>query len=42
VHADEDGQVEDRLRTGIARAEEALDSGAARAALDRWVAAAQS
>jgi anthranilate phosphoribosyltransferase len=42
VHAAEDGSVEDRLRAGIVRAEEALDSGAALAALDRWVAAAQS
>jgi anthranilate phosphoribosyltransferase len=42
VHADEDGSVEDRLAAGIRRADEALDSGAAQAALTRWVAAAQS
>lgn len=40
VHADEPGSVEDRLTAGIRRAAEALDSGAAQAALDRWVAAA--
>lgn len=40
VHAAETGSVTDRLAAGIRRAEEALDSGAARATLDRWVAAA--
>jgi anthranilate phosphoribosyltransferase len=40
VHAAEDGALEDRIAAGIARANEALDSGAAQAALDRWVAAA--
>jgi anthranilate phosphoribosyltransferase len=40
VHAAEDGAVEDRLAAGIRRAEEALDSGAARDTLERWVAAA--
>jgi anthranilate phosphoribosyltransferase len=40
VHAAEPGSVDDRLAAGIRRAEEALDSGAARATLDRWVAAA--
>jgi anthranilate phosphoribosyltransferase len=40
VHAAEDGELEDRLATGIARSTEALDSGAAQAALDRWVQAA--
>jgi len=40
VHADEEGSVEDRLVAGIGRAEDALDSGAAQATLDRWVAAA--
>ncbi len=34
-----DGPLEDRIAAGMARAAEALDSGAARAALDRWVAA---
>jgi anthranilate phosphoribosyltransferase len=42
VHAAEEGSVDDRLEAGIGRASEALDSGAAKAALDRWVAAAQS
>lgn len=42
VHAAEDGSVEDVLRAGISRAEEAIDSGAAQATLDRWVAAAGS
>lgn len=40
VHADEVGSLEDRLAGGLARATEALDSGAAAATLDRWVAAA--
>lgn len=39
VHAAEVGSIEDRLVTGIARATEAVDSGAAHATLDRWVAA---
>lgn len=39
VHAAEPGSIEDRLVTGIARATEAVDSGAAHATLDRWVAA---
>jgi anthranilate phosphoribosyltransferase len=42
VHAAEDGTVEDRLADGIARAETALDEGAAAATLDRWVAAASA
>lgn len=42
VHAAEDGSVEHVLRAGISRAEEAIDSGAAQATLDRWVAAAGS
>ncbi len=37
VHAAEDGGFIDRLAAGIARAEEALDSGRAQAVLDRWV-----
>lgn len=40
VHADEDGSLEDRVAAGIARADQALDSGAAQATLDRWVTAA--
>lgn len=40
VHADEDGTLEDRLADGLVRASAALDSGAAQATLDRWVAAA--
>lgn len=39
VYDDLDGSVPERLSAGLARAEEALDSGAARAVLDRWVAA---
>jgi anthranilate phosphoribosyltransferase len=42
VHAAEDGSVDDRLKVGIDRAEQALDSGAAQATLDRWVAAANA
>ncbi|MFF8292036.1 anthranilate phosphoribosyltransferase [Streptomyces sp. NPDC016309] len=34
-----DAPLTERIRDGIARAAEAIDSGAARAALDRWVAA---
>jgi anthranilate phosphoribosyltransferase len=40
VHAGQDGSVDERLETGIRRAEEALDSGAAQDRLSRWVAAA--
>ena len=39
VHAQTDGTLEEQLATGLARATEAVDSGEARAALDRWVAA---
>ena len=37
VHAAEPGSPDDRLAAGIERASEALDTGAARATLDRWV-----
>jgi len=39
VHAAEDGTLQDRLAAGIARAAEAIDSGAAQALLQRWVEA---
>lgn len=39
VHGEEAGSLEDELAAGLARAAEAVDSGAARGALDRWVAA---
>ena len=39
VYAARSGDPIDRLRGGIAEAERALDSGAARTALDRWVSA---
>ncbi len=39
VHAAAEGSVDERLVTGIARANAALDSGAAQATLDRWVEA---
>ena len=42
VHAAEDGTLEDRLAAGVARAEAALDSGAAAGTLARWVAAASA
>ncbi len=42
VHAAETGAVEDRLAAGIDRAQHSLDSGAALATLDRWVAASQA
>ncbi|MFL6106657.1 MAG: anthranilate phosphoribosyltransferase [Marmoricola sp.] len=40
VHAAEDGTLEERVATGMTRASEALDSGSAQSALDRWVEAA--
>ena len=39
VHAAEAGSIEEQLGAGIARATEAVDSGAAKATLERWVAA---
>jgi anthranilate phosphoribosyltransferase len=36
------GNLHDRLRAGLERAAESVDSGAAAAALDRWVAASES
>ncbi|SNY33062.1 anthranilate phosphoribosyltransferase [Paractinoplanes atraurantiacus] len=36
------GDLRDTLRAGIARAQETIDSGAATALLERWVAAAQA
>jgi anthranilate phosphoribosyltransferase len=39
VHAAEDGTLEERLAAGLERAAQALDSGAAQAVLERWVAA---
>ena len=39
VHAAEEGSLDERLAAGIARANAALDSGAAQATLERWVAA---
>jgi anthranilate phosphoribosyltransferase len=38
-HADETGSLHERLVRGMSRASEALDSGAAAATLERWVAA---
>jgi anthranilate phosphoribosyltransferase len=40
VHAAEDGSVDDRLEAGMRHATEALDSGAAQDALQRWAASA--
>ena len=37
IHADEPGSIEERLAAGITRAEEAIDSGRAKAVLERWV-----
>lgn len=42
VYAAEPGSVEERLLAGIARATEAVDSGAARATLERWVSATRA
>ncbi|MCW2710041.1 MAG: anthranilate phosphoribosyltransferase [Marmoricola sp.] len=39
VHAAEPGSIEERLAAGIERATDAIDTGAASATLDRWVAA---
>lgn len=41
VYAAGDGSVDDQLAAGIARAAESIDSGAAQAVLDRWVAASR-
>ena len=41
VHAAGAGSLEDQLAAGIARATEAVDSGAAHATLERWVAASR-
>jgi anthranilate phosphoribosyltransferase len=42
VHAAEEGTPLDRLAAGIARAQKAIDDGAAQATLDRWVEASAS
>ena len=42
VYEAPDAPVEDALGEGLAKAREAIDSGAARATLDRWVAASSS
>lgn len=39
VHAAESGSVEERIAAGMTRAADAIDSGAAEALLERWVAA---
>lgn len=39
VYAAGGGSLEEQLAAGIARAEEAIDSGGAQAALDRWITA---
>ncbi|MCZ7460821.1 anthranilate phosphoribosyltransferase [Streptomyces sp. WMMC940] len=38
----DEGDLVDRLRAGMARAAESIDSGAAKRALDRWVAASNA
>jgi anthranilate phosphoribosyltransferase len=42
VYADEGGHPLDALAAGITRAQQSLDSGAAAAALDRWVGASRA
>ena len=42
IHAAESGSFTERLAAGVARATESLDSGAAKAVLDRWVEASAS
>ena len=37
IHAAESGTLEERLAAGIARAQESIDSGRAKAVLERWV-----
>jgi anthranilate phosphoribosyltransferase len=37
IHADEQGSLEERLAAGIARAAESIDTGAAKATLEKWV-----
>ena len=39
VHADPGGEPFAALAEGLGRAQESVDSGAARSTLDRWVAA---
>ena len=39
IHAAESGSIEERIATGMVRAADAIDSGAATATLERWVAA---
>jgi anthranilate phosphoribosyltransferase len=36
-----EGPLEDRLEAALRRANESIDSGAAAAALERWIAATQ-
>jgi len=42
IHAAEDGDLGSRVAAGMRRAEESLDSGAAAAALERWVEASRA
>ena len=42
AHAGDAGPLVERLRTGLQRATVALDSGAARSVLDRWITVSQS
>jgi anthranilate phosphoribosyltransferase len=42
IHAAEAGSLEERLAAGVARAQEALDSGKAQQVLDRWVEVSSS
>ena len=42
IHAAEDGSFVERLAVGIQRAREALDTGAAKASLDRWIEVSSS
>ena len=42
AHAGDDGTLEERLGAGLSRATEALDSGAARGLLERWVRVSQA
>jgi anthranilate phosphoribosyltransferase len=37
IHAAEPGTIEERLAAGVARAQESIDSGRAKAVLEKWV-----
>ena len=42
IHADEPGELGDRLSAGLVRAQEALDDGSARHTLEQWIEASRT